>query len=562
MHKVIIIGGMAAGCKAAARLSRFSSDFDITIIERRSVISVANCGLNLFAAGDIDNIDELLKTGYGAIRDDKYFKDVKGVTVLLNTEVSTIDVNNCKVDCKNTKNKKTTSLPYDSLLIAIGTKSIEPKFPFPKSSKISSFHSTLDAKKFREAAQLGQVGKAVIIGGGFIGCELIEVLNSLWGIETTLIEKEDHLLSKFLDSEVSKLVVNRIKEYDVKLLLGEEVCKIELNDEGEVTVHLVSGDIIKSDYVFYNLGVKPEVTIAEKAGIEIGECGGIRVDHEMKTNIANIWAAGDCVETKNLVTDKFDLYSLGSLSNRMGRVAANSIASEEAYFDGIVGATSLKLFDMIFSSVGLIEKRATQFKFDVGTVYGCWSDRPDFHPCVKNLYGKLVYEKKTLKLLGIQLIGKGEVNRYLDVFSELLKQKKSAIDLLNIEHGYTPAHSSPLSPLYYLGCMVINQEENKVKNHNPNFLDRFTGLFIDIREQEEVDTYPFEYDAVHIPIDKFRSRIDEIDITKPLMIICQKGQRAYEVGKILVNMGAVDVSYLGGGVLLHNEMTNESLQEV
>ena len=547
MFKIVIIGGMAAGCKAAARLSRLSSDYHITIIERKPFVSYGNCGMPLYAAGEIDDFFELAKTGYGAIRDEKYFLDVKGVNVLTNTEVEEIDTEKCEVKYVDRNTNETNFLRYNSLIIATGSKSLKPCFPFKSSPYISSFHSPLDAKNFKEAAQKGKVGKAVIIGGGFIGCELSEALVALWGIETTIIEKENALLLKSFDLEMASIIENTIRSKDIEILLSTEVQKIELDDKELPVVILKDGTQIKSDYVFYNLGIRPESSLAEKAGIKIGNFGGIVVDDKMKTNIPNIWAAGDCVEVNNLVTGRPDYFSLGSLSNRMGRVAADSIAEEDSSFKGAVGTISLKIFNTTITASGLSEKNANEYGYIVGNVIGTWSDRPDYHPDVKKLYGKLVYEKPGLKLLGLQLIGEGEVTRYIDVFSELLANNKTIYDLVNLEHGYTPAHSSPISPLNYLGSMVINQEVNGVRNIGPNQFLSFDGILIDLREPLEVESSRFSNKAIIIPLSDLRANRDKFKLDRPIMFVCEKGPRSYEAARIFMNFGYKNISYLGGG---------------
>jgi NADPH-dependent 2,4-dienoyl-CoA reductase/sulfur reductase-like enzyme/rhodanese-related sulfurtransferase len=554
MCNVIIIGGMAAGCKTAARLSRLSSDYNITIIERGSFISFGNCGLPLYASGEIDNIYDLAKTAYGKIRDADYFRDFKGVTTLTDTEVTNIDLNKYQVKSKNLANNESVDLPYDKLVFATGSKIIEPKFPFPNSPNISTFQSAQDAKNFREAAQKGKVGKAVIIGGGFIGCELVEALTSLWGIEVVLIEKEESLLSSFLDPDISKLVENRIKKNKIQINFSSKVEKIELDNDNLPVVFLNDGNKIECDYVFYNLGVKPNSLLAEKIGIKIGDYGGILVNKKMKTNLPNIWAVGDCVEIKNLITNKNDTFALGSLSNRMGRVAADSIAGKDAEFVGSVGSISLKVFDLISSATGLTEKKAKQYGFKAASAFGCWSDRPEYHPDVKNLFGKVVYNRKNLKLLGLQLVGEGEVNRYVDVFAELLTNKKTVHDLIDLEHAYTPAHSSPVSPLNFFGYMILNQENDGVNGCHFSSLDSFDGLILDVREEEEIDNSFDFYDTLNIPLSTFRSELHEIKIDEPTVVVCEKGPRSYEAAKLLNNKGIKKVKYLGGGAAFYNEI--------
>ncbi len=549
MHNIIIIGGMAAGCKAAARLSRLSPDYRITIIERKPFVSFGNCGLPYYAAGEIDNLFDLSRTAYGTVRDENYFRDVKGVNVLTSTEVSKINPDEKEIEIKNTNEKSTLS--YDSLIIAAGAKPIEPGFLFPDSSRISSFHSPFDAKKFKEMAQKGKVGKAVIIGGGFIGCELTEALTSLWGIETILIEKENALLSKFLDSELAGLVEKRIKANGVEVLVGTAVERMELTDEELPVMHLKDGRSIQTDYVLYNLGARPDSTLADNTKIETGNNGGILVDNRMKTSVENIWAAGDCVETFNIVTGKHDYFSLGSLSNRMGRVAADNIFGKDATFKGAVGNVSLKLFDDIVCGVGLTEHRAKELGYKTGSVIGTWSDRPDFYPGYKNLFGKLIYEKPSLRLLGLQIMGEGEVTRYADIFSEMLANKNSVYDLQDVEHGYTPSHSSPVSPLNFFGYMAVNQEVDGVINFNPTNLELFNGNIIDVREESETAESVMLEEAVHIPLTTIRKRVNEFKADQKYLFVCEKGPRSYEAAKIFKNCGFKNTSYLGGGMIMY-----------
>ena len=555
MYNVIIIGGMAAGCKAAARLNRICSNYHVTIIEKKPCLSVSSCGLPYYAGGDIDDFSELIKTSYGAIRDEKYFRDVKGVDVLTNTFVSEINAEKKEIICCNIKDE-TFTLRYDSLIIATGSIPKEPPFEYQISPAISFFHSPLDSKNFRESVQKGEVEKAVIIGGGFIGCEMIEALTSLWGIETILIEKEKSLLPGCLDPEISYFIESSIKSDKINLILSASVNKIETDDKGKPLVILGDNSIINSDYVVFCLGVKPNTKLAQKTNIKTGKHCGIIVDEQMRTNHQDIWAAGDCVEVRNLVTNKPDYFSFGSLANRMGRIAAESIAGKSASFKGAAGTFSLKFFDNIIGAAGLTEEKAEKSGFKIGSVIGIWPDRPDYYPEMKNLFAKLVYEKGSLRLLGIQMIGEGEVTRYIDVFSGLLSRKSTIEDLINLEHGYTPAHSSPISPLNNLGYMALNQECEGIKNFNPLMLSAFKGIFIDVREAYEIELNPFPLKSIQIPLSEIRLKLDKLKSEQPVMFVCEKGPRSYEAARIFKNNGYKNVSYLGGGNLLYSRIIN------
>jgi len=546
---------MAAGCKAAARLNRICSNYHITIIEKKPCLSVSSCGLPYYAGGDVDDFSELIKTSYGVIRDEQYFHHVKGVDVLTNTLVSDINTKKKEIICCNIKDE-TFTLKYDSLIITTGAIPKEPPFQYQTSPAISFFHSPLDSKNFREAVQKGEVEKAVIIGGGFIGCEMMEALTSLWGIDTVIIEKEKSLLPGCLDSEISYLVESSVNESKIKLMLSESVNKIETDINNKPIVFLENNSKINSDYVFFCLGVKPNTKLALKSNIKTGKHSGIIVDEQMRTNIPDIWAAGDCVEVKNLITSKSDYFSFGSLANRMGRIAADSIGGKSFSFKGSTGTFSLKLFDNIIGATGLTEEKAKKLGFITGSVIGCWPDRPDYYPEMKNLFGKLVYDKENLRLLGLQMVGEGEVTRYIDVFSELLFHKSNLEDLVNLEHGYTPAHSSPISPLNNLGYMAINQECEGIKNFNPLLLSTFKGIFIDVREPYEIESNPFQQNSIQIPLSEVKLKLDELKSEKPVMFICEKGPRSYEAARIFTKHGCKNISYLGGGNLFYSRIMN------
>ncbi len=558
MAEVLIIGGMAGGCKTAARLRRLKPNWNITIIEQKSFISYGTCGMPFYASGDIDDFYDLVKTPWGAVRDVDYFKKVKNIDVLISTRITEIQPEKCKLIGLNLKNNQLIELYYDYLVIAIGAKPIKPNFFFEPSERISYFHSPEDAKIFRQKAQTGAIGSAVIIGGGYIGCELSEALVSLWGIETTIIEMEDWLLSKSFDKTIASLIEKRIEDNGINILFGKRVNSIQNNEDGQVKV-IFDDEFINTDFVFICPGVKPNVEILENSGIRIGSCGGIVVNQRVQTNFENIYAVGDCVEVENIVIGRNEVCQLGSIANRQGRVAADNIAGIESVFDGVVGNISLKVFGLIASACGITRKKAYQLGIEVASVCGCWYDRPDYMPESRILFAEMIYDKQAMKLLGLQIVGGGEVSRYLDSFSIYLKNKSGVEDLLNFEHSYTPPHSSPMNPLNYLSAMAFEQERNGILCLNPQELlnqEDFNTTktrdyqFIDLREENEIEQAPIPFKTKQIPINEIRQRKNEIDLGERLVFICQKGPRSYEFAKYFDSIGAKNVSYLGGGVQL------------
>ena len=458
------------------------------------------------------------------------------------------------VQCLNKDNNEKIELPYDYLIYSAGIETVKPEFTYPSTPLISSIYSPEDSKYFRQAVQKGKIEKAVVIGGGYEGCGMIETLITLWGIEVTLIEKEKFLLNSFLDPEISSFVKSCIPQNKVKLLLSTSVDKIELNENSKLVLSLDNGQKIVTDFVFYCLGVKPNTKLAEKSNIKIGKSCGIIVDEQMRTNIPNIWAAGDCVEIKNLISNKPDNFLFGALSNKMARVAADSIAGRNAVFKGSTGALGLTLFNNTICSIGLSEKKAGEFGFETGTVIGSMPDRAEYHPEVKPLIGKLIYEKPGLKLLGLQLAGEGEIKRYLDTFSVLLSLGKTVNDLINLEQGYEFIHSSSISPLNFLGAMAINQEEDGIKNAGPIQASSFKGTFVDLREDAELSIAPFPEKSVHISSSDIRTKVNNFNHDNELMFVCGKGPRGYEAARLFKNNGYKNVSYLGAGSFLYNRI--------
>jgi NADPH-dependent 2,4-dienoyl-CoA reductase/sulfur reductase-like enzyme/rhodanese-related sulfurtransferase len=562
VDNVIIIGGMAAGCKAAARLRRLSPDYKIFIIEQKPFLSFCNCGLPLYASGEVDDLYNLEKTPYGVIRNEKYFEEVKGIKIFLNTRAKEINKKEKEIVCYNSSNNETFALCYDKLLIATGSEPLTPQFPFPSSPLISSAYSLVDFEYFRKAAQKGEIEKAVIIGGGPEGCAMIEALNSLWGINVTLIETDKSLLKELIDFEISCYFQNSLPPDKVNFILEKTVTNIELDDNNKPVVSLDDGQKIETDYVFYCLGAVPNTKLAEISGLKIGEAGGIFVDSQMRTSHPNIWAAGDCVEIKNLTTNKKGYAFVGHLANKLGRIAADSMGGRESKFNGFTDAYSLTVFNNKIFAAGLTEKIAMDSGFGVATVIGSFPDRAEYDSEVKTLVAKLVYEKPSMKLLGLQIAGEGEGKSFIDVFLVLLSQEKTIYDLIQVGQSCDTSHSLPLSLLNSIGFMAVNQEEDGIKNISPFQASSFRGTFIDLRERNEVDLTPFPENSTHIPLAELNKKIKDFNLDQHLMFVCGKGPRGYEAARLFKNRGFKNVSYLGAGSFLYTKIINSQYDKM
>jgi rhodanese-related sulfurtransferase len=383
---------------------------------------------------------------------------------------------------------------------------------------------------------------------------MIETLNSLWGIDVTLIENNNSLLKGFIDSEISCFVENSLPSNKVNLILEKTVTKIELDDKNKPVIFIDGGQKVETDYVFYCLGAVPNTKLAAKTGIKIGEAGGILVDSQMRTNLPDIWAAGDCVEVKNLITNKNGNSLAGLLANKLGRIAADSIKGRETRVLGFADAFSLTIFNINILTAGLTEKIAVDYGFETATVIGSFPDRAEYDPEVKTLIAKLIYEKSSMKLLGLQIAGEGEGKSFIDVFSVLQSQEKTIYDLIDVGQSCDTSRSLPFSILNYLGFMAINQEEDGIENINPLQASSFLGTFIDLRERNEVDLVPFPENSIHIPLSELNRRMGDFDLDQHIMFVCGKGPRGYEAARLFKNKGYKNVSYLGAGSFLYNKI--------
>ncbi len=554
MFNIIIIGGMAAGCKAAARLSRLSSDYRITIVEKSPFVSLGRCGLPLYASGEIDDIFELTKTPYGIKRDEKFFQDFEGITILTHTEAVDIDPWKKEVECFDRRKDQSIRLEYDALLFATGSFPEEPVFPYFESSRISSLYSPEDVIKFKELIKLGLIKKVVIIGGGEYALTYTESLVSLWGIEVIIITDFNSELNDFYDIEFSKHITNSVSPDKILTLRSTNVERIEPDGNNLPVVLLDNDQKIVSDFVIISPKLKPETLLAEKINVKLGSGRGILIDERMRTNIPGIWAAGDCTEIKNIITGKSIHSPDGSLANRMGRLAADSINGRRVEFKGTTGTKGLKVFNNNFCKSGLTESESDQQGLGTASVVGIWSDRADFDPEVKNIFGKLVYQKPGLRLLGLQLIGEGDVFRYIDLFSLLLKERRTLKSLLCAEHAFHPSNSTALSPLNYLGYMAINQEKDGIINFSPLKIHHFKGTFVDVREKNDAESKPLPLEAKNIPFSILRTRLNDFERDEEILFICTKGGRSYESARLFKNNGFQKTAYLGGGSLLLSQV--------
>ncbi len=556
----VIVGGIAAGPKTAATLARRLPEARITLFQKEEYLSYASCGLSYFASGDLGSLEELMRTPYGVIRDSAFFKESKGFDAITGAEVIDIDREEKIVMVKYVETGDILKYEYGKLVLAIGAVAKDPEFPVVESQKIRPFKKPEDAMAFLNMAQSGQIDKAIILGGGFIGCELAEAAGGLWGIDVTLIERENQVLPGLLDHEMAAIVQRHLSDRGVDVITGAEPDKIDLDEKDCPIVSLKSGKQISADYVFLCFGFRPEVSLAERCGLAIGETGGILVDKHLRTSDPDVYAGGDCVEQFHRITGEKIYMPMGSLANRHGRVIAENLAGKECEFPGVLGTFLLKVFDINVGAAGLTAKLARKAGFEVNSVWGTFPDKPDYYPESKTVTLKLTYDSENDRVYGLQVVGKGEICSYIDVFSCHLQNNSIIDDLLDFDHGYAPPYSEALHPLHHLASMVKAQQRgmNFISPDIDLGVENSETILLDVREQDESKDNPVteissesQVRIINIPLNDLNSRIAELNRGHRVIIICQRGSRSYQAAITLRSAGFTDIEILGGGLLAH-----------
>lgn len=554
---VVIIGGVAAGPKTGAALARRMPDIKITLFQREEYISYASCGMPYFASGDVNSFNSLTMTSYGVERSVDFFKKTKGFDVITGSEVTSIDRNTKTVTVRTIADGSVYTHGYGTLVIATGARPVRPSFPVPDHPNIRYFTSPDDALYFKKTAQQGKLNSVVIVGGGYIGCEMAEAVR-VWGFETTLIERESQVLPATLDADIAEFVKSEMVRNGVNVITGASVTSIQTK-ENRLSLDVTNNGVLEADYVILCLGVRPEASLAASCGLSIGKTGGIIVDEHMRTSDAAIYAGGDCVELKHGVTGIGAHVPLGSLANRHGWIIAENISGKAASFSNVLGASVIKVFGLNTGCTGITENAARAHGIDVEYVLAAFSDKPFYYPDANDIVLKMVFAKDTRTLLGLQAAGRGDICRRVDVFSSLLRNHANINDLLAFEHGYAPPFSEALDPLHHMGSIALAMDRGLsfinplraiayfVKNEVPS-----GAMILDVRETVQYTANPWPEAGnpriLHIPLNDLRDRLHELDTSKEYHILCGKGARAYQAWTILHNAGFPRAHVIAGGM--------------
>ena len=552
---IVVIGGSAAGPKAAAKARIIDSNAEVVILQKEADLSMASCGYPYYVGGYFNDRNQLLTTPAGVVRSPMFYLNAKDIDARVNTEVTAIDRKNHSVSFKNIATGETGSLAYDKLVIAIGSVSQMPPVPGLELEGITTLKSMQDADFLRKVRDEGKIKKAVVIGGGLIGIEICEALQ-LAGIEITVIELLPQLLI-FLDWELAKLVENHVKSKGANVITDNGIAEF-LGKNGKLTaVKLQNGTELSCELAVVAIGVRPNVTLAKDTGLKIGNLGGIDVNEYMQTSDPDIYAVGDCVETVNRITGKKVLAPYGDLANLQGRVACENAASENCVkFTGTIQTGICKVFDYSAGSTGLSEKTAKKWGYsDIITVINASPDKPGFMQG-KLLVTKLIADKKTGKVLGAQCIGPGNVSKQIAQWAMTIQGNLTVEDIINADLPYAPPFSLAIDHFIATAHIMQNKMKGRLKGIScsevkQKVLNQEKPFLIDVRGPDEFEEMRLGIGETLIPLGALRKRLKEIpeDKNKEITCYCKISLRGYEAALALEGNGWKNVKVMEGGIM-------------
>lgn len=552
-NRIVVIGGVACGPKAAARARRLDATTDITIIERGDLLSYAGCGMPYYIQGEIDTTDELMSTPAGAVRDGAFFKNVKAINCLSRTLAQSIDRSRKVVEVVSLESGQKTTIPYDKLVLAVGADAFVPPLHGADLKNVFRLNHPYDAEGIRNAAMEG-CKNAVIIGAGLIGMEVAEALSTR-GLNVSVVEMMDTVVPALLDDDMAHHLEKHLLSKGVRVYTGTRVESLEGDDAGKVTSVVTDKRNLDADLVLMAIGVRPNIALARDAGLDIGETGGILVNRCLQTSDPDIYAGGDCVESVNRLTGAPCYVPLGSTANKHGRIIGDNVTGGCSTFPGVLGTAIFKAFDFNVGRVGLSEKDCRRLGIPYLVALTPGPDRAHYYPTANPIVLKVISNAENGKLLGVQAVGTGDVAKRIDVAATALSFGAATRDLADIDLAYSPPYSSAVDLLAHAANVIDNKSRGVATGISPSELKTKIDsaadiVLLDVRSPSEVEAAPFkDQRVVNIPLGKLRVRLDELPKDKEIVAFCKISVRGYEAQRILNGEGFDNVSFLDGGMM-------------
>lgn len=550
--KIVIVGGVAGGASAAARLRRLDEDIEIIIIEKGAVISYANCGLPYYIGGVISERDRLL------VQTPEGMNNRFGIDVRIRQEVTAVDPQNRRIDLYDHAHRRSYSESYDLLLLSPGASPVRPNLPGIDAPNIFELRNIPDTDRIKTFIDERKPGHAVVVGGGFIGLEMAENLTEQ-GVRTILVEMADQVMMN-LDPDMAAVVHQHLREKGVDLRLGSRLVRFEHRAERKTVAIMENGEELSADLVIMAVGVRPETRLAKEAGLELGETGAIRVDAQLRTSDPHIYAVGDAVEVSERVAGRRVWLPLAGPANRQGRLAADAMAGRQVEYQGVIGTSIAKIFDLTVASTGWNEKLLAKWGITYRSSITHSNSHATYYPGALPLTIKLLYAEDG-RLLGAQAVGYAGVDKRIDVLATALRFKANVDDLADLELAYAPPFSSAKDPVNIAGYVagnIIRGDMDVFAVSQLDSLDPEKSIILDVREAAEREA-GYIPGSIHIPLNELRQRFREIPKDKEVIAYCAVGLRAYIAGRILKHHG-YRVKNLSGGYRSYAPIRAEQTQ--
>ena len=539
MKRVVIVGGVAGGASAAARLRRLNEDLEIIIFEKGSYVSFANCGLPYHIGEVIQNRESLL------LQTPESLKARFNIDVRVNSEAIEVNSSEKKIKVKMDDGREMDE-KFDFLILAPGAKPLVPNIKGIENSKILTLRNMNDMDKIKEKLGSKNIKRAVVVGGGYVGVETAENISHL-GITTTLIEAAPNILAPF-DGEMVNILEYEIVNNGINLMTGEKVIEFREKNRG-IEIILESNKVVETDIVILAIGVIPDTKFLSNSGVLLGEKGHILVNDKLETNIPGIYAVGDAILVKNYITNESSAIPLAGPANRQGRIVAGNIENRNEKYKGSLGTAIIKVFGLTGASTGLNERAVKRLNISYERIYLHPNDHASYYPGATPISIKLIYEKGSGKILGAQVIGIKGVDKFIDVIATTIKFGGKLEDLAELELAYAPPFSSAKSPINMAGFVGLNLEEGLVEQivmEDLKNYDKNKQIILDVREEVEVATGKID-NSINIPLSELRKRFIELPKDKEILIYCAVGLRGYIASRFLLQNG-YRVKNIAGGI--------------
>jgi NADPH-dependent 2,4-dienoyl-CoA reductase/sulfur reductase-like enzyme/rhodanese-related sulfurtransferase len=547
--RIVVIGANAAGAKAASKAKRMNPEAEVIVLDRGSFISYGACGIPYFISDEVKDVRELMRTPVGVLRDPPFFKKVKGVDVLTRTEVLRIDRGARTLHLREAGSGALSMLAYDSLILATGSSPLVPPLANRELDGVLTVKTIEAALALKERTAEGKA--ACVIGGGLIGLETAEALHSR-GMDVTVVEMRDQILPGILDEEMAKPLANHLRDQGVEVVTSCRVLGFE--GDGRLGRVITEKGAFEAELAVMALGAVPNVSLAKEAGLTIGSTGAVAVDDRMRTSDPDIYACGDCCESTHVVTGKKVYVPLGSTANKQGRVAGINAAGGDATFAGVLGTTIIRVFDYNAGKTGLTERDARALGIDAVTVLSAAPDRAHFFPAAKSIGLKLVSERTTRRLLGVQAVGPGDVAKRVDTAAAAITFRATAEQLAQLDLAYAPPFASAMDNLIVAGDILRNKLDGDARGISPSEVrEKMLGgeelLLLDVRTPEEHREARLP-GAKLIPLGALRERLAELPRDREIVSFCKLSLRGYEAQRILDAAGFERVRFMDGGLAM------------